>query len=135
HSVSAARHDPGGAPARLPRGAPGILLLAEHPRARAGSREPQQRFHVAEFLSHQRNAPCGCQSTRSLPAGERVMVGTAPDGQLTAARRDKRVRFAVAGPEHDAAIRQLLRTPMHGAIAVAFEREPDYFRGAAIAGA
>lgn len=46
------------------------------------------------------------------------------------------MRFAVATPEDDPAIRRLLRDhPMDGAIRLTFEREPDYFRGAGIAGA
>ena len=47
-----------------------------------------------------------------------------------------RTRFAVAAPEDDPAIRRLLRdNPMAGAIRLTFEREPDYFRGAGLAGA
>ena len=63
------------------------------------------------------------------------MVGTAPHGQLIATR-DTRLRFAIATPADDGAIRRLLRdnaTP--GAISVGFEREPDYFRGSGIGGA
>jgi hypothetical protein len=46
------------------------------------------------------------------------------------------VRFAVATPADDVALRRLLReNPMPGAISLSFEREPDYFRGAAIADA
>ena len=56
------------------------------------------------------------------------MAGAAVDRELSA-------RFAVATHADDAAIRRLLReTPMRGAVSVGFEREPDYFRGADIAG-
>ena len=56
------------------------------------------------------------------------MAGTAAASELSP-------RFAIATREDDAAIRRLLReTPMHGAISVTFEREPDYFRGANLAG-
>lgn len=45
-------------------------------------------------------------------------------------------RFALATPADDAAIRRLLReNPMRGAVSVAFEREPEYFRGVNLAGA
>lgn len=67
------------------------------------------------------------------------MVGTVSHGQLNAGAVEARaagVHFAVAGPEHDAAIRRLLReNPMRGAIAITFEREPDYFLGGNLAGA
>ncbi len=44
-------------------------------------------------------------------------------------------RFAIATEADDAAIRRLLRdNPMRGAISLSFEREPDYFRGANVAG-
>lgn len=44
-------------------------------------------------------------------------------------------RFAVATEADEPAIRRMLRdNPMRGAIDVSFEREPDYFRGAALAG-
>ena len=47
-----------------------------------------------------------------------------------------RVRFAIASLRDDASIRRLLRdNPMKGAISLAFEREPDYFRGDGLAGA
>lgn len=46
-----------------------------------------------------------------------------------------KTRFAVATRADDAAIRRLLReNPMHGSVTVGFEREPDYFRGADLAG-
>jgi hypothetical protein len=62
------------------------------------------------------------------------MAGAALDGELTAAREG--IRFAVATPADDAAIRRLLRAnPMRGAVSVAFEREPDYFAGEGLAGA
>jgi hypothetical protein len=48
---------------------------------------------------------------------------------------NRAVRFAGATETDDAAIRRLLReTPMHGAVTVGFEREPNYFRGANLAG-
>lgn len=56
------------------------------------------------------------------------MAGTAADCELS-------TRFAVATEADDAAIRRLLReNPMRGAISLSFEREPDYFRGANLAG-
>ena len=56
------------------------------------------------------------------------MAGPAADRELS-------TRFAVATEADDAAIRRLLRdNPMRGAVSVTFEREPDYFRGANIAG-
>jgi len=43
--------------------------------------------------------------------------------------------YEIARPEHDAAIRSLLReTPMEGGIRMTFEREPDYFSGKGLAG-
>lgn len=55
------------------------------------------------------------------------MAGTVAHRELT--------RFAVAGSADDAAIRRLLReNPMRGANRMTFEREPDYFRGANVAG-
>ena len=63
----------------------------------------------------------------------------APTGE-TPVCRDRRdaclpVRFALATRADDAAIRRLLReNPMRGAVRVGFEREPDYFRGADLAG-
>jgi len=58
------------------------------------------------------------------------MAGTVASGELTRA-----VRFASAGAADDDALRRLLReNPMPGAIQVAFEREPDFFRGADLAG-
>jgi hypothetical protein len=56
------------------------------------------------------------------------MAGAALDRELS-------TRFAVATRADDAAIRRLLReNPMQGAVTVGFEREPDYFRGADLAG-
>ena len=66
------------------------------------------------------------------------MVGTPVDGQLVAPRACSRrgVRFALATPADDAAIRRLLRdNPMPGPISLTLEREPDYFSGANIGGA
>lgn len=60
------------------------------------------------------------------------MAGTLVEGELTTTDR---VRFRVAIPDDDAAIRRLLRDhPMQGAIQLGFEREPDYFHGAGLAG-
>jgi hypothetical protein len=56
-------------------------------------------------------------------------------GTLVARELNERVRFSVGGPEDESGIRRLLReNPMSGAVRVSFEREPDYFRGAGIAG-
>ncbi len=53
----------------------------------------------------------------------------------TAAPRELTTRFAVATRADDAALRRLLReNPMRGAVSVGFEREPDYFRRADLAG-
>jgi hypothetical protein len=63
------------------------------------------------------------------------MAGAIAHGELTA-RDTGRIRFEVAGPKHDAAIRHLLReSAMDGAIVLTREREPNYFAGANIAGA
>lgn len=63
------------------------------------------------------------------------MAGAIVDGELTV-RAPSRVRFAVAGPQHDAAIRRLLcESAMHGGITITREREPSYFAGTNIAGA
>lgn len=57
------------------------------------------------------------------------MAGPAHPGELTR-------RYTLGTAADDAALRRLLReNPMHGAVTVAFEREPDFFRGAGIAGA
>src|SRR5687768_209913 len=46
------------------------------------------------------------------------------------------VRFTLATPEHDAAIRCLLReNPLPGPVSVTLEREPSYFAGSDLAGA
>jgi len=46
------------------------------------------------------------------------------------------IRYAFAGPADEAEVRGLLRnTPMRGAVSVGFTHEPDYFRGANLAGA
>ena len=75
------------------------------------------------------------------------MAGAIADGELSRPEQDQRiprcaaaprncVRFEVAGPGHDAAIRQLLRqSPMPGDISITREREPSYFTGANLAGA
>ena len=70
------------------------------------------------------------------------MVGTVAPGELTSPTARAAiigrggVRFALATRADDAAIRRLLRdNPMRGAISLSFEREPDYFRGANLAGA
>ena len=58
------------------------------------------------------------------------MAGLAAHREL-----NRSVRFAVAGDADEADIRRLLReSPMRGAVSVTFEREPDYFRGADLAG-
>lgn len=58
------------------------------------------------------------------------MAGPVAESRLS------RARFLVATREHDAAMRRLLRdNPMAGAISLSLEREPEYFRGANIAGA
>ncbi|MGH7953671.1 MAG: hypothetical protein ACREFE_17375, partial [Limisphaerales bacterium] len=63
------------------------------------------------------------------------MAGTIIESQLTRSPSSA-IRFALATEEDDAAIRRLLReTPMCGEISVTFEREPNYFHGARIAGA
>jgi hypothetical protein len=57
------------------------------------------------------------------------MAGTVVDRELT-------THFAVAKTADESAIRRLLReNPMRGAISVGFQREPDYFRAANLAGA
>lgn len=59
------------------------------------------------------------------------MAGTILDRQLSRSR----VQFAVATHADDAAIRRLLReTPMHGAISLTLEREPNYFADADLPG-
>ncbi|HEV7406628.1 MAG TPA: hypothetical protein VGO11_27000 [Chthoniobacteraceae bacterium] len=58
------------------------------------------------------------------------MAGQVADRELTG------VRFARATETDEAGIRRLLReNPMPGAISLTLEREPDYFRGADLAGA
>jgi hypothetical protein len=60
------------------------------------------------------------------------MAGTIAERELN---RAAGVRFAVATEADEAAIRRLLRdNPMPGAIRLSFEREPEYFRGAGLAG-
>lgn len=64
------------------------------------------------------------------------MAGTVVDGELTGAAVSGSSRYALATPVDDVAIRRLLRSnPMRGTISLSFEREPDYFRGAQLAGA
>ncbi len=61
------------------------------------------------------------------------MAGTSLECELS---RDRRERFSVATPSDEAGIRRLLRDhPMAGSVRLTFEREPDYFRSAGIAGA
>ncbi len=61
------------------------------------------------------------------------MDGTVADRELTCAAR---MGFAVATPADDEVIRRLLRdNPMPGLVRLTFEREPDYFLGAGLAGA
>ena len=96
------------------------------PRVRRG--ESCERLHVAEFFPHQRHASRRREPARPLPTRRRIMAGAALDRELS-------TRFAVATRADDAAIRRLLReNPMRGAVSVGFEREPDYFRGADLAG-
>jgi radical SAM superfamily enzyme YgiQ (UPF0313 family) len=57
HSLSAARHEPAGFAARLPRRAPALLLVEKHRPARARRGEPGERIHVAKLFSDQRAAP------------------------------------------------------------------------------
>ncbi len=58
------------------------------------------------------------------------MGGTAADRELS-----RNVRFAFADETHEADIRRLLReNSMRGTVSVTFEREPDYFLGAGLAG-
>lgn len=65
------------------------------------------------------------------------MAGPSVAGELTSGRSPRRASsFAVATPADDAALRALMqRTPMEGAVRVAFTREPDYFAGEGLAGA
>lgn len=64
------------------------------------------------------------------------MAGTVVDGQLSVPVTRRGVRYALATPADDPAIRRLLReNPTRGAIALSFEREPDYFAGSQVAGA
>jgi hypothetical protein len=61
------------------------------------------------------------------------MAGPPVAGELTSARTSRRASsFALATPADDVELRALMqRTPMDGAIRVAFTREPDYFAGRA----
>lgn len=62
------------------------------------------------------------------------MAGAILDSQLAPART-RRMRFDVATLSDDAEIRRLLReSPMPGVISLSFEREPDYFADAGVAG-
>ena len=65
------------------------------------------------------------------------MAGPSVAGELTPGRSSRRTSsFAVATPADDADLRALMqRTPMEGAVRVAFTREPDYFAGEGLAGA
>ncbi len=46
-----------------------------------------------------------------------------------------RYRFEIARPEEDAAIRHIMAsTPMDGAMTLAFQREPNYFRSNCVLG-
>lgn len=66
----------------------------------------------------------------NLPGGQDARLPHSQDGCAP-----MKVRFAAATPADDAALRRLLReNPMRGAVSVRFEREPDYFRGANLAG-
>jgi hypothetical protein len=60
------------------------------------------------------------------------MAGAVVNRELN---RAARTRFAVATSADDVAIRRLLReSPMRGAVSLTFEREPNYFAGANLAG-
>jgi hypothetical protein len=61
------------------------------------------------------------------------MAGTTLDRQLTASPVEAGLRFVLAMPEHDEAIRRLLReNPMRGTISLSFEREPNFFQSTGI---
>ncbi|HEU4387784.1 MAG TPA: hypothetical protein VFV34_08310 [Blastocatellia bacterium] len=66
------------------------------------------------------------------------MGGTAVAGQLTAPRHQRiesTVRFEVATPDRDQAVRRLLRdNPIPGRISISLERDPSYFAAAAVEG-
>jgi hypothetical protein len=62
------------------------------------------------------------------------MEGSPNEGELSATLPGVSFCLAVATPEHDSAIRQLLReNPMQGSIDLSFEREPSFFKGMGIA--
>jgi len=62
------------------------------------------------------------------------MAGAITDRELSVPTRTS-IRFALAAEADEAAIRQLLRdNPMRGEISLSFEREPNYFLGAGVAG-
>jgi hypothetical protein len=59
----------------------------------------------------------------------------APERQLNRGRSGGGVRFGIAEPGHEAALRRLLReTPMPGPVWLSLEAEPDYFAGCKILG-
>ena len=61
------------------------------------------------------------------------MAGPAAHRELSVRAAAGGLRFAVATPADDAAMRRLLReNPMRGAISVSLEREPDYFHGVGV---
>jgi hypothetical protein len=63
------------------------------------------------------------------------MAWDVAQGQLISDPADDSARVVVATPDHDAAMRQLLReNPTRGRISLSFEREPAYFRSVGIAG-
>ena len=66
------------------------------------------------------------------------MHGSIAPGVLTPERHSRQsaaVRFELATAAHDAGLRRLCRdNPMKGTISLALEREPNYFRAAAIEG-
>lgn len=64
------------------------------------------------------------------------MVQTAAAGKLkSSAPSAGEIRFMLAGPQHDAQLRRLLRdTPMPGQISLSLQREPSYFAAARIEG-
>src|SRR5882757_5465832 len=112
----------------MPRGAASLLFVEEHCTAELRHGESRECIHVAEFFCDQRHASRRREPARLLSARRRIMRGTAAPGEL---RRAAATRFAVATEADESAIRRLLReNPMHGDVSVAFEREPNYFRGA-----
>ena len=57
-----------------------------------------------------------------------------PGGQSAASGTGSRIRFQVAEPEHDAALRQLSAVPMDGAIRISLERDPSFLAASVVEG-